>query len=360
MTFDSLSKVQKKLLSGASDFALHQDDQQGRRGAARAPSGSGRSGDSRASGWGACANTLGSNVKVNAYCLNLTDPDLQGRAQANNETSIAQDPANPDVLLASANDYRRGDGGCYTSYSSNGGRSWQDSTPPTGFTRGRVPGVVDFGASRQYWDAGGDTSVSFDTRGNGYLSCQLFKRGKPTTNNPDISSALVVLRATQNGGASWNFPARYVRASADVTASGVPPFLDKQLMTVDAHTASPFRDRVYVTWTEFAADGSAFIYAASSADYAEHFSAPHLVSSDSALCTQTFGAGTTATTGQVSHCNENQFSQPFTGPDGALYVAWANFNNTASAGLRGDGSSDAGGTPSANVSAPVVPADNRN
>jgi hypothetical protein len=27
-------------------------------------------------------------------------------------------------------------------------------------------------------------------------------------------------------------------------------------------------------------------------------------------------------------CNSNQFSQPFTGPDGALYVTWANFNAT--------------------------------
>jgi hypothetical protein len=27
-------------------------------------------------------------------------------------------------------------------------------------------------------------------------------------------------------------------------------------------------------------------------------------------------------------CNENQFSQPFTAPDGTLYVTYANFNNT--------------------------------
>ena len=28
-----------------------------------------------------------------------------------------------------------------------------------------------------------------------------------------------------------------------------------------------------------------------------------------------------------ARCNENQFSDPFTGPDGALYVTWSNFNN---------------------------------
>ena len=134
--------------------------------------------------------------------------------------------------------------------------------------------MVDFGAARQYWGGGGDTSVAFDTKGNAYLSCQLFNRGRPTSNNPDISSALVVYRSTQNGGASWNFPGRYARASADVAGSGISPFLDKQLMTVDNHVGSPYQDRVYVSWTEFAADGSAFIYEAYSPDYGEHFTPP--------------------------------------------------------------------------------------
>ena len=31
-------------------------------------------------------------------------------------------------------------------------------------------------------------------------------------------------------------------------------------------------------------------------------------------------------------CNANQFSQPFTAPDGTLYVVWANFNNAVTAG----------------------------
>jgi len=58
------------------------------------------------------------------------------------------------------------------------------------------------------------------------------------------------------------------------------------------------------------------------AHYGEHFSPRVLVSATSALCVNTFGAGT-----PNGNCNENQFSQPFTGQDGALYVAFANFNN---------------------------------
>ena len=64
---------------------------------------------------------------------------------------------------------------------------------------------------------------------------------------------------------------------------------DKQLMAVDNNVRSPFRDRIYVTWTEFAADGSAYIYESHSSNYGETFSPRVLVSSTSALCTQTFG-----------------------------------------------------------------------
>jgi hypothetical protein len=64
-----------------------------------------------------CALSLGNNIKVNQNCLNLTDTDLQGRGQANNETAIAVNPNNASDVVASYNDYRRGDGNCYGDYS---------------------------------------------------------------------------------------------------------------------------------------------------------------------------------------------------------------------------------------------------
>jgi hypothetical protein len=94
-------------------------------------------------------------------------------------------------------------------------------------------------------------------------------------------------------------------------------------MTVDANARSPFRDRIYVTWTEFAADGTAYIYGSYSADYGETFSRKVLVSRDSPLCSNTFGFPTPR-----GRCTLNQFSQPFVGGDGALYVVWNNYNNT--------------------------------
>jgi hypothetical protein len=266
-----------------------------------------------------CSRNRGSNVKVNQNCLNITDPILEGRAQAQNETSIAVDPLRPNHVVASFNDYRRGDGNCYGAYSNNGGDSWADTTIPMGFTLGTKFG----GVPRQYWHAGGDTSVAWDTKGNAYLSCQVFMRGQPVSNNPDQSSALYVFRSTGNNGASWNFPARPVAESASITGSGA--FLDKQLLTVDNHIGSPFQDRLYVTWTLFDTDGTAYIFEAHSNNYGESFSSPVVVSKTSSLCGNTFGFPT-----PHGKCNENQFSQPFTGPDGNLYVTWANFNNVVS------------------------------
>jgi hypothetical protein len=268
-----------------------------------------------------CDQNIGNNIKVNQNCLNLTDSDLQGRGQANNETAIAQDPNNPLHMVASDNDYRRGDGNCYTSYSRDGGHTWTDSTVPMGFVRGTNFG----GVAREYFQAGGDTSVAWDTKGNAYLGCQMFQRGTPTTNNPDFSSGIYVFRSTQNNGASWNFPGRPAVEDFDATGATL---LDKPYMTVDNHVGSPFQDRVYVTYTFYAADGSAYIYEVHSDDYGQTFSAPVVVSgNNTTLCTNTFGLGT-----PNGNCNENQFSDPFTGPDGALYVVFNNYNNpTASA-----------------------------
>ena len=292
-----------------------------------------------------CPVNRGSNVRVNQNCLNLSDPDLQGRGQAQNETAIAQDSADPRRLVSSANDYRRGDANCYSYYSADGGRSWQDSTPPMGFTRGDNFG----GVAREYWQAGGDTSVAWDTKGNAYLSCQTFMRGEAASNNPDESSAFYVFRSTGSGGASWNFPARPVAELNDVAGAG-DALLDKQYMTVDDQRGSPFQDRVYVTWTLFAPDGTSYIYEAYSRDYAESFSAPKLVSTTSTLCSNTLGGPTPQGT-----CNTNQFSQPFTGPDGALYVVWDNYNLT---GVR-PGEGDEGGDGGDRQAAPPVGIDNR-
>jgi hypothetical protein len=319
-----LKPIQQRLLSGSASMTLDQT-------APRKPAGrAGRASDYQQTSDLGCPTNHGSNIRVNQECENLSDPDLAGRGQAQNETFIAQDPRHPRHVIASSNDYRRGDGGCYGYDSLDGAGSWADSTVPTSFTRGDL-----WGHARQYWQAGGDTSVAYDTKGNAYFSCQVFNRGDSVSNNPDQSSAFYVFRSTQSQGRSWNFPGRPV-AEFDDTAGTGAALLDKQLMTVDNHVGSPFQDRIYVTYTFFAPDGTGYIYEAHSSDYGEHFSTPQVVSTDSPLCTNNYGLPTPS-----GNCNENQYSQPFTGPDGAVYVVWSNFNNSTS-DLQGDDGDDGG------------------
>jgi hypothetical protein len=317
LSLHGLNRIQQHLLSGFASFEAGigvPSRPAAARAGARLPS----------AAPALCPGNTGSgdlvNQKVNQNCLNVTDTDLQGRGQAQNETAIAQNPSNPSQLVTGFNDYRRGDGNCYGATSANGGASWSDTTIPMSFTRGTAFG----GVARQYWQAGGDTSVAWDTRGNAYFDCQVFQRGPGTTNNPDQSSSVYVFRSTGDGGASWNFPGRPAVETFVTGSSSGLPLNDKPYMTVDNHVSSPFRDRVYVTWTIFAPDGTAYLYEVHSSDYGQTFSSPVVVSTtSSSLCTNTFGLPTPQGT-----CNENQFSDPFTGPDGTLYVAYANFNNT--------------------------------
>jgi hypothetical protein len=313
--YNQLNNMQKRLVSGLLASELNGADPAAQS-RTKAPSAPKRVSPTSA----ACTNHFGPNVKVNQNCLNITDPDLAGRGQSQNETWVAVDPNNANHVLASYNDYRRGDGTCGTSYSLDAGKTWADSTLPNGFTRGTA-----FGAARQYWQGSGDTSVAWDTRGNAYLSCQQFLRGLVASPNPDQSSALYVYRSTGTNGASWNFPGRPVAEHNDVAGAG-NFLLDKQLLTVDNSRTSRFRDRVYVTWTSFDVDGTGYIYESHSADYGETFSPPVVVSTNSAVCDNTLGLPTPFGT-----CNQNQFSQPFTAPDGTLYVTYVNVNNTVTA-----------------------------
>ncbi|TMC15839.1 MAG: exo-alpha-sialidase, partial [Chloroflexi bacterium] len=301
--YASLTPLQKRLLSGVVLSELNSGNTANLKGKPRNYFPTSDDG---------CPQNRGSNIKVNQNCLNLTDPDLQGRGQANNETAIAQDPNNPNHIIAGDNDYRRGDSTCGAASSLDGGRTWADSAIPVNFTRGTAFG----GVARQYWQASGDPSVAWDTRGNAYYSCLAFQRGPAVTNNPDQSSAIYVFRSTHNSGASWNFPGRPVIESFNTTFF---PFEDKPYITVDNHNGSPFRDRIYVTYNEDLADGRARIFESFSDNYGETFSKRVLVSTTSPLCPNSIGPS--------GSCDINAFSQPFTGPDGSLYVVYSNFNN---------------------------------
>jgi hypothetical protein len=196
-----------------------------------------------------------------------------------NEPAIAVDPDNPNRLIASSNDYRfalQSDSKCGAYASTDGGRSWHD---------------VGNGTMPLPLTAGSDPSVAFAPNGTAYWACVAFDRST-------LASALVVARSS-------NLTSITTLSPITQTSSGATVFNDKPYMTIDNGARSPFRGRIYVTWTRFDLTGSP-IFISFSSNGGASWSAPH------AVTTPDF--------------NDNQGSFPGVGPNGELYVAYENFD----------------------------------
>jgi hypothetical protein len=230
-------------------------------------------------------------------------------AAPQNETAIAVDPNNPRRIVAGANDYvtrtwsctvsgtpcsALGDAYSGTYYSNDGGSTWCCTATDPSHLGTLIPGVEHLTGGP--YDAGGDPSVAFDSRGNVYYAGLGFNR----TSAPNT---VTVSRGTFDGSGalSWSAPTFINPTTSPATLN------DKEWIAVDHNPASPFRDRIYVTWTRYlfnAKNGNyvqspiAFV---SSSDGGRTFTAPKLIS------------------GNVLY---SQGSRPVVGPDGALYVFW--------------------------------------
>jgi hypothetical protein len=233
--------------------------------------------------------------------------DTNGAPQ--NETSIAVDPNHPGRVVGSANDYvtrtwsctisgtpcsALGDGYSGTYYSNNGGTSWCCSSSDPSNIGTLIPGVEHLVGGP--YDAGGDPAVAFDSRGNVYYSGLGFNRlSAPNT--------VAVNKGTfdATGHLSWGAPT-FINPTTSPSV-----FNDKEWIAADSHASSPYRDRVYVTWTRFVFSAGKGAYVQSpisfaySADGGRTFSDPQLIS------------------GNVLY---GQGSRPVVGPDGTLYVFW--------------------------------------
>jgi hypothetical protein len=230
-------------------------------------------------------------------------------AAPQNETAIAVDPNNPNRIVAGANDYvsrtwsctisgtpcsALGDAYSGTYFSNDGGQTWCcTATDPTHLGT-LIPGVEHLTGGP--YDAGGDPSVAFDSRGNVYYAGLGFNR----TSAPNT---VTVSRGTFDAGGalSWSAPTFINPTTSPATLN------DKEWIAVDHNATSPFRDHVYVTWTRylFSASSGAYvqspIFFASSSDGGQTFSSPKSIA------------------GNVLY---SQGSRPVVGPDGTLYVFW--------------------------------------
>jgi hypothetical protein len=228
-------------------------------------------------------------------------------AASQNETAIAVDPNNPNRVVAAANDYvtrtwscsvsgtpcsALGDGYSGTYFSNNGGTTWCCVSSDPAHLGTLIPGVDRLAGG--IYDAGGDPALTFDSSGHVYYAGLGFNRTSPP-------NTVAVNKGTFNGGGqlSWGPPTFINQTTSPSTLN------DKEWIAADSHTTSPFRDRVYVTWTRF-------IFGAGKGNYAQ--SPIFFASSNDG------GATFTSPTNISSNVLYDQGSRPVVGPDGTVYV----------------------------------------
>ncbi len=231
-------------------------------------------------------------------------------AAPQNETAIAVDPNNPNRIVAAANDYvtrtwnctisgtpcsALGDGYSGTYFSNDGGATWCCASNLNGSTLGTlIPGVEHLAGGP--YDAGGDPAVAFDSRGHVYYAGLGFDRTAPP-------NAVTVSKGTfdSQGQLTWGPPTFINQTTSPAIVN------DKEWIAADSNVSSPFRDRVYVTWTRFIFNPHNGRYVQSpiavaySTDGGRTFSDPHLI---------------------VGNVLYGQGSRPVVGPDGTVYVFW--------------------------------------
>ncbi len=204
-----------------------------------------------------------SNVRVSKVGSN--DPE---------EVTIAINPANPQNLVAGANI-------SYFYFSRDGGQSW---------TEGQLT------SSLGVW---GDPSVIFDGAGNAY-----FGHLSNPVNGYWIDR--IVVQRSSYGGEFWS----------DGAGIGLnpPKNQDKEWLAADL-TDSPFKNNIYVAWTEFDRYGSGNpldstrILFSRSTDFGITWSRPVRVSDQ----------GGDAMDGD----NTVEGAVPAVGPNGEVYLSWA-------------------------------------
>src|SRR6266567_920578 len=221
-----------------------------------------------------------------------------------NEPSLAQNPKNPLNLISGSND-EIGEPACsnttpsscpfvvgvqssgfYASF--NGGKTWP------------CQGLIDLSAFHEY--SFGDPSQAFDSKGNAYYGTLAFPF-PPTTEElaTGLQADFFVAKST-DGGCTYS-------SAAKVSGAAPAVFDDKDAITADANSKSPFHDNVYAAWTKFAG-GKGF-------------------GNDQILFSRSSNGGKTWSPAlhlSPAHNNNStggrQGAAVKVGPDGTVYVAW--------------------------------------
>lgn len=234
-----------------------------------------------AKGGGPAASTgVGANVDVSNEC------------GPQSETFITLNPASPGALTAGSNEIFRLPMRAY--FSSDGGASWGGVDVPL------PPPLAGANDTR----FGSDPSVAFDTQGNVFYGF-IVVFFSAVFNTPGVGVGIngteMAVARSSNGGRTWPLLTQFS------FEPGENHFNDKPIVTVDQGASSPFRDWVYAAWD--AASGGSIgggIRVGHSGDHGASF----------AVTRADNPTGPGRSIGAV----------PFVGPDGALYVAWNDYD----------------------------------
>ncbi len=202
--------------------------------------------------------------------------------QLQNEEQIFVNPNDSLIVLADWRDFRLGYRQVAIGRSTDGGNTWTNSLINPLMTKFKLQS---------------DPAMAVDNDGNFYVCFLDFL---------SQDSSYISFIKSSNNGASWTGP----YTVEDTTG---PYMEDKQFIWIDRSTSSPYEGNVYVAWARLFNPGR--IMFARSTDGAVNWD-------------DTLVIGPPV---DVSYCDDSgilypgQFAFPFSGSDGAVYVAWEGF-----------------------------------
>ena len=220
-------------------------------------------------GNGSNAATLSGN---SIPAVDGTDIRIFPSTNPQSEVNISIDPINSKNILVSAQTiWGNSIQGYY--YSNDGGQTWSGSDHLPNSAYGR-----------------GDPCTAFDAQGNGYIVSMSPDANKP----PPPADGYYMLKTTDHG-ATWQ---------PEVRGYGPVNNFDKEMIASDNSQESPFKNNFYCAWTEFTAptDG-----------YVKFNSLP---------------AGSSSFSQAITLRGNNGLGQGVnvqTGPNGEVYVCWADY-----------------------------------
>lgn len=200
-----------------------------------------------------------------------TDKHILSSSNPQSEVHISIDKTNPNNILASANTFTTNYNQGYY-YTTNGGTSWSGAD--------QLPGSTVL-----Y----GDPSTTYDANGNVFISSLI----------PDLVAQDAdgyYLQKSTNKGVTWGPLIR-----------GYGPRLnfDKEMIAADNYLSSPYKNYIYVAWTDFTSYTLSVKFNRS-IDGGSTFITPMTLKNSNG-----FGQGTNVQTG----------------PNGEVYVCWADYTD---------------------------------